>query len=145
LSLTGKMGDEPWIYIGGAQITQNQIQGQKFFNHRRPIIFLNMCQSAELLPSSSGGLVRVFLDRNAAAVLGTECPMTAVFANAFSKSVLDELFLGTDLGTAIWNARRHFLADDQRNPLGLAYTLYGRAVTRLGSAKPNENVTTPTT
>jgi hypothetical protein len=59
--------------------------------------------------------------------------MTGVFANAFSRVMLDELFANGNVGTALWKARRHFLAADQRNPLGLAYTLYGRAVARLGS------------
>jgi chaperonin GroEL len=131
LALTAKMGDESWIYIGGAEIKESKLKRQDFFATRRPIVFLNMCQSADLLPSISSGFVRVFLDHNAAAVLGTESPMTAVFANAFAKLVLDDLFRGEDIGTALWRARRHFL-EKIKNPLGLAYTLYGRATARLG-------------
>ena len=85
LVLTAKMRDESWIYIGGAEITENRLKRQNFFERRRPIVFLNMCQSAELFPSMSSGLVRVFLDHNASAVVGTECPMTAVFASAFAE------------------------------------------------------------
>jgi hypothetical protein len=93
-----------------------------------------MCQSADLVPSQRGGLVRVFLDHNASAVIGTESPMTGVFADAFSRVLLNDLFTnGSDVGTALWNARRHFLGPTERNPLGLAYTLYGRALARLGS------------
>jgi chaperonin GroEL len=132
LSLTCKMGDESWIYIGGSEIKESSLKRQDFFEVRRPIVFLNMCQSADLVPSLSSGFVRVFLDHNASAVLGTESPMTAVFANAFAKHVLDELFGGEDIGTALWKARRHFLKE-VKNPLGLAYTLYGRATARLGS------------
>jgi hypothetical protein len=80
----------------------------------------------------SNGLVRVFLDHNASAVVGTESPMTAVFADAFANLVFESLFGGDDIGTALWKARRHFLRDEVRNPLGLAYTLYGRANARLG-------------
>ncbi|HEU0301567.1 MAG TPA: HU family DNA-binding protein [Longimicrobium sp.] len=132
-SLIPKMGDESWIYIGDAEITESTINQHEFFDEgRRPVVFLNMCQSAELLPSMSSGLVRVFLDRNASAIIGTESPMTAVFANAFAEVVFDALFGGDDVGTALWKARRHFLQGEMRNPLGLAYTLYGRATARLG-------------
>jgi hypothetical protein len=132
LALTAKMGDESWIYIGGSEIKESALKRQDFFEIRRPIVFLNMCQSADLVPSLSSGFVRVFLDHNASAVLGTESLMTAVFANAFAKHVLDELFGGEDIGTALWKARRYFLKEI-KNPLGLAYTLYGRATARLGS------------
>ena len=130
-NLTAKMGDESWIYIGGSEIKESKLKQEEFFNTRRPIVFLNMCQSADLLPSMSSGLVRVFLDHNASAVVGTESPMTPLFANAFAKLVLDDLFAGGDIGSALWKSRRYFLKDMQ-NPLGLAYTLYGRAVARLG-------------
>jgi hypothetical protein len=133
LTLTGKMKNEPWIFIGNAEIKESQIRDYSFFWKRRPIVFLNACQSAELVPSSTSGFVRTFLDRNASAVIGTECPMTSVFASAFAKSLFDELLSASDVGTALWKARREFLAPDLRNPLGLAYTLYGRGTARLGS------------
>jgi chaperonin GroEL len=136
LTLMAKREMESWIYIGEAEIKESELRLKHFFNDRRPIVFLNMCQSATLLPSMSTGLVRVFLDKDATAVLGTECPMTSVFADAFGTFVLNALFEGEDIGTALWRARRHFLSSDLRNPLGLAYTLYGRAVTRLGIRAP---------
>jgi CHAT domain-containing protein len=117
---------------GTSQIKESKIAGLQFFEQRMPIVFLNMCQSADLLPSMTSGLVRVFLKKGAPAVVGTESPMTAVFAHTFAKRVLDDLFAGMDIGTALWNARRHFLSSNVRNPLGLAYTLYGRATVRLG-------------
>jgi len=134
LALTARMGDESWIFIGDSEVKESKLKLQKFFEKRRPIVFLNMCQSADLLPSMSNGLVRLFLDHNASAVVGTESPMTAVFAHAFANLVFEALFGGDDIGTALWKARRHFLRDDMRNPLGLAYTLYGRAIARLGNS-----------
>jgi hypothetical protein len=88
--------------------------------------------TAPLLPSMSTGLVRTFLDKDAIAVLGTECPITSVFADPFGEFVMSALFEGQDIGTALLRARSHFLSEF-RNPLGLAYTLYGRGVTRLGA------------
>jgi hypothetical protein len=131
------MAKQPWIFIGSSEILLSKLQAWTFFRGvRRPIIFLNMCQSAGLLPSMTSGLTKVFLDRNASAVIGTESPMTPVFAHAFAKEVLDRLLGGADdVGTALRSARHHFLADDMRNPLGLAYTLYGRATARIGPGR----------
>ena len=135
MELTSKMAGESWIYLGDSQIKEADLQMLKFFARpRRPIVFLNMCQSADLVPSMSSGLVHLFLDHNASAVIGTESPMTGVFADAFARKVLDALFAGDNIGTALWKARRHFLLES-RNPLGLAYTLYGRADAKLGGRK----------
>lgn len=134
LALTAKMADEAWIFIGDAQITESELRrARDFFKQRRPILFLNMCHSAALAPSVTRGLLRLFLDRDAAALIGTESPMTSVFAHAFARELLKNLFGGSDLGTALWRARRHFLGDEFRNPLGFAYTLYGRATSKLGA------------
>jgi len=124
------MRREAWLYLGD-EITEWQLNRQAFFNMRRPIVFLNVCQSAELLPSLSTGLVNTFLQHDAAAVVSTACPMPAVFASAFAEQVFNALFGGNDIGTALWKARRCFL--ESGNPLGLAYTLYGRATARLGA------------
>ena len=135
MELTSKMAGESWIYLGDSQIKEADLRLLKFFARpRRPIVFLNMCQSADLIPSMSSGLVHLFLDHNASAVIGTESPMTGVFADAFARKVFDALFAGDNIGTALWKARRHFLLEG-RNPLGLTYTLYGRADAKLGSQK----------
>jgi hypothetical protein len=134
LALTTKMADEPWVFIGDSEIKDSVLKREKFFERpRRPIVFLNMCHSADLLPSMTSGLVRTFLDHNASAVIGTECPMTPVFAHAFSRVFFDSLFSGDDVGSALLKARSYFLSDSVRNPLGLAYSLYGRATARLGN------------
>jgi len=142
LDLTSQMNDDSWVFIGGAQIPEQRMRRQAFFEERRPIVFLNMCQSADLLPSMSTGFVRLFLEKNASAVLGTESPMTSIFASAFAEHVFDSLFAGYDLGEALLLSRRYFLHPDVRNPLALAYTLYGRGVVKLGAgslARPSRS------
>ena len=62
--------------------------------------------------------------------------MTAAFESRFAERVLAEVFWGADLGSAMLAARRAFLED--RNPLGLAYSLYGRSGIRLGSPPPRD-------
>jgi len=124
-------GLEPWIFVGGAKIKQSELADQKFFlGERRPIVFLNMCQSADLSPTMTTGLVRFLLDRRAAAVIGTESPISSVTAHAFGSVFLENLLLARDVGTALQAARRSLLFGAVRNPLALAYTLYGRATTR---------------
>jgi elongation factor Tu len=88
-----------------------------------PFVFLNMCESAEITPRLQENFVSLFLGLKARAVLGTECPMTVNFAHPFSEIFLREVFKGSSLADALRTARRTFL--DLRNPLGLAYTLYG--------------------
>ncbi len=86
------------MYTGAAAITEDELRSAKFFHGRRPIVFLNMCHSADLLPSMRSGLTRVFIERNAAAVLGTECPVTSIFADMIAEQVLSDLLTGRSLG-----------------------------------------------
>jgi hypothetical protein len=88
-----------------------------------PFVFLNMCESAEIVPELDDNFVVAFLERRARAVLGTECTMTVTFAHPFSEVFLKEVLRGEPLAQALRTARRHFL--DRKNPLGLAYTLFG--------------------
>ena len=128
LTLTALMKDEAWIFLGDAQVAESTLRQQpNFFSKRRPIIFMNMCHSAALSPSMNSGLVRLFFGRSASAVIGTEAPMTSIFAHAFAEQFFGHLFSGCDVGTALQRARLYFLTEDRHNPLALAYTLYGRA------------------
>jgi hypothetical protein len=89
-----------------------------------PLVVLNMCESAQRSPLLSESFVHFFLDRGAAAVLGTECPMTVQFAHPFAEAFLEALLRGDEVGEALLRSRRKFM--EVKNPLGLAYTLYGR-------------------
>jgi hypothetical protein len=104
-----------------------------------PFVFLNMCESAEMIPLLSESLVSLFLKLGAPAVLGTECTMTISFAHPFSQVYLRLLLSGVPLAYALRTARQHFL--DKNNPLGLAYTLFGSGTLSflppaLGGDKP---------
>jgi hypothetical protein len=94
-----------------------------------PLVFLNMCESAQVLPSLSDGFVPFFLQRGARAVIGTECSMNTVFADEFSRAFLARFFQGESVGMILLMLRRHFL--EEGNPLALAYTLYADASLRL--------------
>ena len=101
-----------------------------------PLVMLNMCESAQVFPSLSDGLVSVFLSQGALGVIGTEMPMLPQFADLFGRKLLTALLQGTPVGQAILMLRRQFMA--QRNPLGLAYTHFGDALVRFDPpALPN--------
>jgi HEAT repeat protein len=93
----------------------------------KPLVFLNMCESAQITPSLSDSFIHFFINRGAKGVIGTECPMTVEFAHPFSEKFLGDLLAGETVGNALLNARYHFIK--LKNPLGLAYTLFGSATT----------------
>ena len=99
---------------------------------RHPFVFLNMCQSAQVLPSLSDGFVPFFIRRGARAVIGTECTMNAAFADDFARNFLLCFLEGKAVGDTLLALRRHYL--ERGNPLALAYTLYGDADLRLGES-----------
>src|SRR5215467_4858149 len=93
------------------------------------IVVLNICESALFSTVLIESFVHFFLSRGAGAVIGTECPMTIEFAHPLAERMLTSLLCGRSVGEALLEARLHFLG--LRNPLGLAYTLYGSATTRI--------------
>ena len=124
--------DESWIALTLGRLKLQELRAQPMNLRRAPVVFLNMCQSAQVMPGLADSFVTFFLERNARSVLGTECPMTTVFAHPFSEKVLREFFAGQSLGESLRIARKHFMA--QRNPLGLAYSLFGAATVRYEPA-----------
>jgi len=106
---------------------QEEMEGVTFQGH--PLVFLNMCQSAQVLPSLSGGLIPFFIEKGARAVVGTECSMNMVFGDRFARDFLDRFLGGEAAGTALWKLRQEKL--NEGDPLALAYTLFGDADLRL--------------
>jgi len=121
---------DSWIKLtyGTVPLTMMEHFAAPRFNYA-PLVFLNMCQSAQVLPSLSGGFIPFFLKRGARMVIGTECPMTSAFADPFAREFFQRLLQGQKIGSVLWELRREFL--DQGNPLGLAYTMYGDANCQL--------------
>ena len=93
---------------------------------RKPLVILNMCESAQVLPTLQAGFIPFFSQLGARGVLGTECPMLAPFAAAFGQKLLEKLAAGEKIGDILPALRLHFI-EEERNPLGLAYTYYGDA------------------
>jgi hypothetical protein len=125
--------DRSWIQLRSGRIYLPQLyQKHDLKLDKRPIVLLNMCESAQLTPSLRESFIHFFLDRGAIAVIGTECSMRPLFAHHFAKELLERLLTGSSLGEAMLDVRLHFL--HQRNPLGFAYTLFGSPLARFDPA-----------
>ncbi|NCR90396.1 MAG: CHAT domain-containing protein [Microcystis aeruginosa G13-10] len=119
--------DSSWIELSYGKLELNELYGNISQLRSKPLVFLNMCESAQISPSLSDSFIDFFIDRGARGVIGTECPMTVEFAHPFSEKFLGGLLAGEAVGKALLNARSHFMK--LKNPLGLAYTLFGSATT----------------
>lgn len=121
--------DRSYIKLTTGKLYLDELAGRVRKLQGDPLVILNMCESAQITPALSDGFVHFFLDRGAAGVLGTECPMTIHFAHPFAKQLMTEILRGKEVGVALLEARRALLA--KRNPLGLAYTFYGPVTLRF--------------
>ena len=129
-------------------IKEIELETYKFFLRKgqfigQPLVFLNACQSAGGVDDlrRTFNLPKVFIERGAAAVIATACPVPDLFAAEFAQ-VFYKLFLrGQEIyneeaegksiklmtiGEALRATRWHFLKECN-NPLGLAYGLYSPA------------------
>jgi len=118
--------DKSWIELACGKIYLDELYADKKWSLKktRPIVFLNMCESAQVVPIlREKSFIHVFLNRGASCVIGTECPMAAVFACPFAEQFFEDLLGGDSVGKAALEASRYFMK--RKNPLGLAYTVYG--------------------
>jgi hypothetical protein len=103
-----------------------------------PVVFLNMCESAEFYPGATDNLVDVFLRRGARGVIGTEVPIPPAFGDELARRFFKSFFAaekngdGREIGRVLWDLRRGFL--DEGNPMGFMYTYFGDSTTRLRPA-----------
>jgi hypothetical protein len=128
------VGDS-WLKLTYGQMPLTMLQDcapQKL--EAAPLVLLNVCDSAQFLPSLSGGFVPFFLERGARGVIAPDCSMASTLAHAFAREFFPRFLRGQPVGRILWELRRTFL--DMGNPLGLAYTLYGDADTRLAVPAP---------
>ena len=124
---------DSWIELSSGRLYLNNLYSKPIRFKFAPFVFLNLCESAQVVPSLSDSFIHFFINRGAKTVIGTECPMTIEFAHPFSEFLLTRILAGESIGNALLKARRHFLTK-QSNPLGLAYTLFGTATHRFSLA-----------
>jgi HEAT repeat protein len=119
--------DRSWIELTYGKLYLDELYEYIGNLKSEPLVILNMCESAQITPSLSDSFIHFFLDRGSVGVIGTECPMTVEFAHPFAEKLLLNILRGEQVGTSMLNVRRHFMR--LKNPLGLAYTLFGSATT----------------
>lgn len=96
-----------------------------------PLVVLNACGTSAADPVTATSFPRMFLENENRAVIGTEVAMPDRMAAAFSQKFYELLLLrGKPLGLAVHEARNHLLTES-RNPLGLAYSVYGNTELRV--------------
>ena len=116
--------DESWIELRRGRITLLDLAELPTRSLARgPLVILNMCESAQVVPTLAGGFVDAFMGAGAVAVIGTETSVPPTFAHPFVLRVLASFLGGAPIGTALLDARNAY--SRQSDLLGLAYTLYG--------------------
>ncbi|MBD0321489.1 MAG: CHAT domain-containing protein [Gemmatimonadetes bacterium] len=100
-----------------------------------PLVILNGCGTVAFSPDALSPFIPILVDdRGAAGLLGTEISVWEQLAGEFAEHFLRAFISGRTAGAALVEARRRLLA--QRNPLGLAYTLYANSDLRFASPQP---------
>src|ERR1035437_9517160 len=123
--------DRSWIELTNGRVYLEDLDRVEALVGR-PIVILNMCESAQVTPSLSESFIDCFLNRGARAVLGTECPMRPVYADYFGRELIQALLQGDSVGVALLNIRRE--SARRKNPLGLAYNVFGSVDSRIEPA-----------
>ncbi|HMO56072.1 MAG TPA: CHAT domain-containing protein [Roseiflexaceae bacterium] len=89
-----------------------------------PLIFLNACQGAELVPGQYDGLLPFLMTRGARGASGTEVNTPVYFAAEFAHEFITEFTRGeATLGEVMLRMRRKY-RDEKHNIMGLIYALY---------------------
>jgi hypothetical protein len=121
--------NDSWMKLTKSLVTAADLRRDEYALNRHPIVFLNMCQSAVLWPGVDSSFVRLFLDRRASAVLGTECTVPENVADEFGRLLIGKLFQHQSVGASLLHAREELAKS--KNLLGLAYSLYGSSSATL--------------
>jgi hypothetical protein len=109
----------------------SDVAGSGVLRPRRPLVFLNACQSGQQAPSLTdmGGWPRTFWEIGAGAFVGTSWSVREQPAAAFARAFYDTLRAGETLAAAAAGARE--AAAEFKDSSWLAYTVYGNPSARL--------------
>jgi hypothetical protein len=117
--------DRSWIGLRYGKVFLDELYAEDVRLVKRPIVILNMCESAQITPTLDVSFIHFFLSRHSRTVIGTECAMRPVFSQAFCTILMRRIMADVPVGEALLETRRAFLT--RNNPLGLAFSLYGAA------------------
>jgi tetratricopeptide (TPR) repeat protein len=102
---------------------------------RHPLVFINACRSAGLVPQYTHmlGWAEQFMAAGAGAFVGTLWAVRSESASAFAETFYGDLAAGRSLGQACMSARIASVLDEG-DPTWLAYTVYGDPAAHAVSA-----------
>ncbi|OPX95693.1 MAG: CHAT domain protein [Syntrophorhabdus sp. PtaB.Bin006] len=128
---------QPYLELSDGRIESLSMESLAPKWPHNPLVLLNGCATGDYGPESYVSLISDFRDAGASGVVGTECPVPELFAEAYAASLLPRVFRGQPVGPAMLDTRRQFLLEE-KNPLGLVYTLYAAQEITLATpvAKP---------
>ena len=121
----------PYLEIGhGLRLGENEFDAWDVsFEGRRPLVILNVCDSAHYGPESFENLIQVFCERGASGVVATQCEIRELLADAVGRDFLRRLLRSEAVGPALLASRRTLLRG--LDPRGLVYSLFADAELRL--------------
>lgn len=98
---------------------------------KNPLIFLNICESAEINPLFYSEFMPYFTQKGARGMVGPNCEIPAAFAAEWARRFFQQFLFGEKtIGETFLELRREFFFK-HNNILGLAYTLYCDTDTRI--------------
>ena len=123
----------PYLELSDGRIDSNFLEASELAWSHGPLVFLNGCSTGDYGPESYASLIDDFRAAGASAVVGTECPVPELFAEAYASELFPGLFRGESLGKTMLAVRLDLLRN-RKNPMGLVYTLY--AAHEIALARP---------
>jgi hypothetical protein len=98
----------------------------------QPIVILNACETGASgqRTADNNGFVGALTRLGSRAVIVTEAPVWANFAQHFGQDLINQLFLGDEVRMALLKARKKHL-EKWGNPMGLVYSLYGNPAAKI--------------
>ncbi len=99
---------------------------------QKPLVLLSGCGTGAYDHRSYMSLIADFRRLGARGVIGTECPIPELFAEAYADKLLPRLMRGEWVGEAMLRVNREFMKVHY-NPMGLLYALYAPSGIRMGT------------
>jgi hypothetical protein len=105
------------------QLLQWAVTVDDFWRDRHPLVFINGCHTADLVPDQILNFVNTFAGFGASAVVGTEISIRLPLAVEVAENFFQLLVTSETIGGAMYAVRWNLA--NKGNLLGMAYTPYG--------------------
>ncbi len=129
-----KTTGQPYLKLSDIEmIRSNFLSRYKGKWTKKPLVILNGCATGDYKSDSYVSLITDFRQAGASGVVGSECSVPESFAVPYANQLLSHLFKAKPLGQAMLNVRLQFLREN-KNPLGLVYSLYAAHEIALAQA-----------